>query len=408
MIGKSGTALAALMLLAATVTGRAEAQEQTSAPLDRVQSVFSLAVDPAGDGALLLGTGYGLLRATPDGMAQVITPPRAAITGIATDPNDPARLLLNGIDATGAAAGLLIFDQKTARWTATPGTQGENGSKLTSLSISRLDGERMAGIDKTIQLSTDGGLSWEPLATAPEETLAVALSGTSPSRIFAATVGGLMVSEDNGQSWQQSYPGDAPATVVTSLSGGRVAAYIYRTGLVMADEETLDWQVVGSGFQDRYLRALVEDPSSPETLYAVADTGAILLSRDGGATWISFEGSDLATPDRIAAGKVLYDDNCASCHGAGGIGEAPDDPEARDEFGFKAPALNDAMHAWHHSDAGLRATIHEGSPRNERMAAWQEVLSDEEIDSILAYVKSTWSIRSLACQGARHMACLGQ
>ena len=103
---KLGTALAALILLATTVTGKAVAQEKNSAPLDRVQSVFSLAIDPTDGGALLLGTGYGLLRATPDGMAQVITPPRAAITGIATDPNDPARLLLNGIDAAGASAGL--------------------------------------------------------------------------------------------------------------------------------------------------------------------------------------------------------------------------------------------------------------------------------------------------------------
>ena len=132
------------------------------------------------------------------------------------------------------------------------------------------------------------------------------------------------------------------------------------------------------------------------------------MSRDGGLHWISFEGSDLAYPDRIAAGSALYADYCESCHGAGGIGESPEDPAAQDEFGFKAPALNDDMHAWHHSDAGLRATINEGSPRNDRMAAWQDVLSDNEIDAIIAYVKSTWSIRSLACQGARHMACMRQ
>jgi len=41
------------------------------------------------------------------------------------------------------------------------------------------------------------------------------------------------------------------------------------------------------------------------------------------------------------------------------------------------------------------------------MIAWQEVLNDDEIDDILAYLKSTWSLRSLACQGSRHMRCTG-
>ncbi|WP_300513961.1 c-type cytochrome [Aliiroseovarius sp.] len=408
MYGKLGKALAATMLVATATAGISMAQEAARAPLDRVQSVYGLAIDPAGNGSLLLASGYGLLRATPDGMAEIVTPPSAAVVGLATDPNAPQKLVLSGVSETGDPAGLYTLGADASTWSAVPGTEGETGVILTSLSVSPLDGAKLAGLDKTIRLSADGGLNWTSLETTPENTFSVALSGAEPNRIFASTMNGVLVSEDNGESWQESYSSEAPATVVTSLSGGRIAAFVYGTGLVMADETSLDWQVVGTGFEDRYLRALTEDPASPDTLYAVVDTGAILLSRNGGKSWTGFEGNDLADPETIAAGKTLYDNNCASCHGANGIGEAPDDPGATDDFGFKAPALNNDMHAWHHSDAGLRATIGEGSPRNERMIPWQEVLSDEEIDTIIAYVKSTWSVRSFACQGARHGTCMGQ
>jgi mono/diheme cytochrome c family protein len=397
----------AVATAAIAIAHGAASQESARIPIDRVQAVYGLAVDPVHDEALLLGTEFGLLRAAPDGMAEPVETPRATVIGLNADPNAPDRLLASGFSETGVPAGLLISDAGVSGWSVVPGTAGEDGLALTSLSVSRLDSANLAGLDEKIRLSTDGGLSWKTLETTPEKTFSVALSGADSSRIFAATMAGVMVRDDHGMSWKKSDTGEAPATAIASLSGGRVAAFVYGTGVIMADEATLDWQITATGFEDRYLRVLAEAPSAPGTLYAVADTGAILLSRDGGKSWFSFEGNDLAVPERIEAGKTLYADNCQACHGVGGIGENPADPSAQDEFGFKAPALNDATHAWHHSDAGLRATIHEGSSRNERMIAWQEVLSDDEIDSILAYVKSTWSIRSQACQGARHMACMG-
>ena len=55
------------MAAAITVANGAVAQELTRSPIDQVQAVFGLTVDPVFDQALLLGTGYGLLRAAPDG-----------------------------------------------------------------------------------------------------------------------------------------------------------------------------------------------------------------------------------------------------------------------------------------------------------------------------------------------------
>jgi mono/diheme cytochrome c family protein len=71
-----------------------------------------------------------------------------------------------------------------------------------------------------------------------------------------------------------------------------------------------------------------------------------------------------------------------------------------------APPLDDSGHGWHHADAQLAQTIREGSPRNERMIAWKDLLDGEAVRNVVAYVKSLWSFRSLACQGRRHMRCM--
>ncbi len=379
-----------------------------SGPTEGIETIYGVAVDPAGrdvaGGRLLIATRYGLLRAAPDGTSTAVEGVSAAVAGLATSPRDANRLYLGGFDKDGNPIGVLTTADGGKSWA--PVADGQDKVVASALSVSRTNPQRMISFAETIKLSNDGGATWAAVANTPEKTLDVAFSSRDDSRIFAATLSGLMQSDDGGQSWVKAFDGDAPVTTVASLSGNRIAAFVYGTGLIVATEPGLDWSVVADGFQDRYLRTLIEDPDNPGLLYGIVDTGAILLSRDSGRTWISFEGNDKATPRRIASGAQLFAQNCQTCHGVGGIGESPEDPGAKDEYGFKAPALNNDMHAWHHSDAGLRATIHQGSPRNQRMIPWQEVLSDAEIDDILAYLKSTWNVRSLACQGARHMRCM--
>jgi mono/diheme cytochrome c family protein len=89
-----------------------------------------------------------------------------------------------------------------------------------------------------------------------------------------------------------------------------------------------------------------------------------------------------------------------------GVGENPEDMHAKDEFGFVAPPMDDSAHAWHHADFDLVKTILDGSPRNRRMAPWRESLSRDDAEDLVAYIKSLWNFRSLACQGARHMRCM--
>ncbi len=92
------------------------------------------------------------------------------------------------------------------------------------------------------------------------------------------------------------------------------------------------------------------------------------------------EAGDNASPKAAhpAKGKTLFIKYCAGCHGAQGNGD-----------GYKLlgpdPANLTAPTTQNKSDSTLLATIHEGKPN---MPSWKGLLSDRDIRSVLAYIRT--------------------
>lgn len=89
-------------------------------------------------------------------------------------------------------------------------------------------------------------------------------------------------------------------------------------------------------------------------------------------------------------GAKLYQDNCASCHGAQAEG-APDWQKRGADGKYPAPPLNGTGHAWHHAMAALKATIKRGTiPMGGSMPAWEGKLSDDDINAVIVWIQSRW------------------
>lgn len=127
-----------------------------------------------------------------------------------------------------------------------------------------------------------------------------------------------------------------------------------------------------------------------KTLYAIT----FCCIATGGVADHEFEGRALDT------GRALYDQNCATCHGANLEGQ-PNWQRADENGVLPAPPHDDTGHTWHHDSQylfyytklGGQAVMDQMGVENftSAMPAFQETLSDEEILDILAYIHSTWS-----------------
>lgn len=95
------------------------------------------------------------------------------------------------------------------------------------------------------------------------------------------------------------------------------------------------------------------------------------------------------------AGKTTYTASCVSCHGETGKGDGPvgqvlPPPKPRDFAvgDFKFDTDEDGTPG---SDADLKAVIAKGAGAfggNQMMAAWSGLLSDEDIDNVVAYIRT--------------------
>lgn len=140
--------------------------------------------------------------------------------------------------------------------------------------------------------------------------------------------------------------------------------------------KTLKLQILASLLAGLALTGCDDAPSGSS---GAADAESVSLDRKLDAT-------------QVTRGKTVYEKHCMECHGDAGKGQ-PGDWRIRDADGyFPPPPLDDSAHAWHHPTAALLEVIRDGSPQGlGKMPAWKDTLSEQEMQDVVAYIKSLWS-----------------
>ena len=98
--------------------------------------------------------------------------------------------------------------------------------------------------------------------------------------------------------------------------------------------------------------------------------------------WYAFE--------QVSKGAVVFQQNCAACHGAQAEG-APNWRKLGPDGRYPAPPLNGSGHGWHHPLRILFQVIKNGSPGGQgNMPAWKDKLNEDEMVAVIAWFQSLW------------------
>lgn len=115
-------------------------------------------------------------------------------------------------------------------------------------------------------------------------------------------------------------------------------------------------------------------------------------------TTLSFADHEFRNRD-IGNGQALYLEQCAACHGANLEGQ-PNWQDRNSDRTLPAPPHDETGHTWHHDNELLFNYTKLGGEgalklkgiefKTSGMPAFSDILSDNEIWDVLAYIQSTW------------------
>ncbi len=263
-------------------------------------------------GTLLVGTvGQGVMRSADGGESWGRAGPGQGMHSdcivrcLVAHPRQP-EVLFAGTDL-----GLYRTDDAGAHWQHldTP----MNGQAVWAVAIDAADPSRvLAGTGTPTQpsnyQSTDGGATWErrraefaescPAVGVPRPT-AIAIDPTDPRSVWLGVeVDGTRRSRDGGATWEPAAPQivnrDVHNVLVTGGADKRVFILVNDDVWISADDGA-SWRNVGvrQVFPWHYPRGITVRSDDPRTVFVtVGDTtpgrtGAVMRTRDGGATWES-------------------------------------------------------------------------------------------------------------------------
>jgi len=213
---------------------------------------------------------------------------------------------------------MLVIGTTKGVFVAQKGQSPRHSDLESGINVVRtVNGSLLAGASDGIYRSTDGGVSWQRAGMADHEVLEIAAAPGDDRLVYAGTrPAGLFRSRDGGASWSEvesfarSFDPDSWGLPVASWPPGarahtivvddkRCLVGVEVGGVVLSEDDGETWTTIMPG-GDPDIHVVVANPLEPSTLYASTGFGRIgklaeqpeeervagmFSSGDGGHTW---------------------------------------------------------------------------------------------------------------------------
>jgi len=216
------------------------------------------------------------------------------INALAAAAGQPGRLV-----AGTSYLGAFISSDGAASWQ--PANMGLTATSVQAIALQPESTTVFAGVEGGgVLRSADGGLTWSlanagigdpcgpnPFGPTGFEVNCLDISTIASPRglpvIYAAAQCGVFTSWDRGGTWSRWPNGEInrPGALAVDPSDARV---VYTDGFRSTDAGQM-WTRCGPLPDNRYAVVLAVDPFERTTLYAAANGGKVVISRDGCASW---------------------------------------------------------------------------------------------------------------------------
>lgn len=263
------------------------ASAETLAELGRKTHYHGIAFARSGTAALMIATHHGLYAVDKDGSVTRVSPVQDFM-GFSPDPANELGYFASGHPATGGNSGFLRSVDGGVNWAQlSPGVDGP--VDFHQMDVSGADPKVIYGNFGLIQVSRDGGATWEIAGDAPERLIALAASSVKAERLYATTENGVLVSEDSARNWAPlAFAGEVASTIQTGPDQA-LYAFVVGRGLMKASEDKPDsWSVLTNDFGEAIPLHLAANTKDGQHLALTMQNNEVRESRDGGKSWRLF------------------------------------------------------------------------------------------------------------------------
>jgi photosystem II stability/assembly factor-like uncharacterized protein len=232
---------------------------------------------------VFIATHSGLFATTGGGVAERVSADASDYMGFSSHPVLGDLLFASGHPQTGGNLGFIASRDGGNTWT---NLAADDGAPMDfhAIAISRANPDTIFGTSGGLQVSRDGGATWNLVGPFPEQVIDIAASAEDVDRLYAGTAGGLWRSDDGGVGWQLIGAEGVPATMVEVAPDGALYVFFAGSGLFKLPADG-NWIALAADASEDFTLHLAADPADPAHLVAATRSSRLIVSMDGGANW---------------------------------------------------------------------------------------------------------------------------
>lgn len=279
------------VLLAAcseTQTEDVQTEEASSlTPIVAISHAHGLALDNSNQ--LYIATHYGLLVLIDDKDLYQVGEKKDDYMGFQVHPTEANVFYSSGHPSSGGNLGVQKSEDGGYTW-----EKISNGTKgpvdFHAMAISPANPSIFYGwYGGKLQRSSDAGETWEIIESSLSEVVSLKAAIDDPSKVFAATSKGFLVSADQGKTWT-SASSQLDGTLVTALAThpsdpNVLFSFSDPLGLAKSLDGGVTWEKILQDFGTDLVMHIAFSPTSPDIIYLITKSNTLYKSSDGGGTW---------------------------------------------------------------------------------------------------------------------------